>query len=430
MFSNELIEKIRGEFLRVDRDADGRRRIFFDNGTGTLVLKRAADAEAKARVDWSANVGSIFTESKKAEKVISEGREAVADLLNAPSPSTIVSGESATSLLFGLSYAIGKSLDGSENIITTEYEHYANISPWLELKRRGLVREVRFARLIKDEGVLDLDHLETLIDDKTRVIAVTAASNVLGTKSPLREIGKIAREINAYFIVDAVHHIPHGPVDVKDIDCDFLVFSGYKFFTSHGSFLYGKEEHLETLRPYKVEPAPDYPPYKFELGTRDQSKFAAIKAVVEYLVWISEQLVSPYEDLLAKYSGRVRSLMLAMSAIEKYEKELSKAMLIGYKDAPGLIEIPNLKVYGIKDINRLDERDPTFAFKVENISDEEVVEKLWVKHGIALRSEDYYSKVPEVYGVSSMIRATLVHFNTLNEVYTFLKALNEVVKFN
>jgi cysteine desulfurase family protein (TIGR01976 family) len=370
--------------------------------------------------------GIYLSESKKADQIIFEGRKAVADLLNAPSPDTIVSGESATSLLFSLSYAIGKSFTGSENIVTTHYEHYANISPWLELKERGLVHEVRFAHLIKDEGILDMEHMKSLVDDKTKVIAVTATSNVLGTKTLLKDVGKLAHEADAYFIVDAVHHLPHGLIDVKAVDCDFLVFSGYKFFTSHGSFLYGKKEHLETLKPYKVEPAPDHPPNKFELGTRDQSKFAAIKAVIDYHVWIAEQVADQYNDQLINYSGRVRFLKVAMKAIEEYEKELSKAMLTGFDDTPGLTEIPGVKVYGLKDESRLDERDPTFAFKVEDVTDEEVVEKLWVKYGIAARAENYYSKVPEVYGVPSMIRVTLVHYNTLEEVCTFLKALNEI----
>ncbi len=180
---------------------------------------------------------------------------------------TIISGESATSLLFSLTYAIGKELTGRENVVTTDYEHYTNLSPWLELERRELIRELRFTHLNMDEGTLDLDHLQSLVDNETKVIAVIAASNVLGTKSPLHEIRKIARAVNAYFEVDAVHHAAHGPIDVQAIDCDFLVFSGYKFFSSHGSFLYGKEGLLEALSPYNVAPAPNSPPYKWEWGT-------------------------------------------------------------------------------------------------------------------------------------------------------------------
>ena len=152
MFSRDLLEKIREKFPRAVSDLNGRKRSFFDNGTGTLVVGKAAKSEAEARIDCSANVGAVFDESKKADAVILNGKEAVADLLNAPSPDTIVSGESATTLLFNLSYAIGKELTGKENVVTTDYEHYANISPWVELEKRRKIREVKFARLNKSKG--------------------------------------------------------------------------------------------------------------------------------------------------------------------------------------------------------------------------------------------------------------------------------------
>ncbi|MFQ5820889.1 MAG: aminotransferase class V-fold PLP-dependent enzyme, partial [Candidatus Heimdallarchaeota archaeon] len=239
MFDRDLLKKIRAAFPRAETDLNGRKRAFFDNGTGTLVVGRASKAEAEARVDCSANVDGFFDESKKANAVILDGRQAVADLLNAPTPDTIVSGESATALFFNLSYTIGKELTGKENAVTTDYEHYANLSPWVELGKRRKIQQVRYTRLNKEDGSLDMDHLQGLIDANTKVVTVTAASNVLGTKSPLKEIGKMAKEVNAYFVVDAVHHIVHGPLDVTALDCDFLVFSGYKLFSSHGSFLYG-----------------------------------------------------------------------------------------------------------------------------------------------------------------------------------------------
>ncbi len=425
IFEKDLLEKIRSEFPRAASDANGRNRAFFDNGTGTLVVGKAAREEARARVDCSANVGAIFDESINAETTILEGRRAVGELLNAP-PETIVSGESATSLFFSLSYAIGKELTGKENIVTTDYEHYANVSPWLELERRGLAKEVRFAHLNRYEGTLDIDHLGSLVDDGTKVVSVTAASNVLGTKTLLNKVGKIAKEAGAYFIVDAVHHISHGPIDVQTLDCDFLVFSGYKFFSSHGSFLYGREDHLRTLKPYRVAPSPDYPPYRWEWGTRDQSTFAAITGVVNYLTWLAQEVGHSYENLLTDYNGRVQSLKMAMDAIEKYERELSKVMLNGYQDLPGILDMPQTEVYGLTDSNRIEERDPTFAFKVRNMDDKKVVETLWTKYGIALRAENYYSRVPEVYDVPTMIRASLAHYNTIEELSVLLGALNKL----
>jgi cysteine desulfurase family protein (TIGR01976 family) len=423
MFSNELLKRIRSEFPRAERDAFGRARAFLDNGTGTLVVGRAAEAEAKARVDYSANVYGIFDESKMAGEVIHEGRKAVADLLNAPSPETIVSGESATSLFFGLSYAMGKELRGRENVVVTNYEHYANLSPWLELKRRGLIEDARFTPLNIEDGTLDLNQLGALIDGDTRVVSVSAASNALGTKTQLMEVGKMAREVGAYFIVDAVHHIAHGPLDVQTIGCDFLVFSGYKMFSPHGSFMYGRKELLEELRPYKVKPAPDHPPDSWEWGTRDQAKFAAIKGVVDHHEWLAKQVEGGFVGKLSQYSGRRRALKVALTAVEEYEKEISRVMLTGSGDIQGLTEMPHVKVYGLKDPERLDDRDPTFSFKVNGLRGEDVVERLWAKHAIAMRSEDFYSRVHEVYESPTLIRASFVQYNTVEEALRLLKAL-------
>jgi selenocysteine lyase/cysteine desulfurase len=281
-------------------------------------------------------------------------------------------------------------------------------------------------RLNKSEGTLDLDHLRSLIDDKTRVVSVTAASNVLGTKSPLEKIGKIAKEVDAYFLVDMVHHIAHGPIDVKALDCDFLVFSGYKLFSSHGSFLYGKKIHLETLKPYKVASAPDYAPYKWEWGTRDQSMFAAIRGVMDHFVCLADQVHNQYGGSFTEYSGRKRSLKVAMDAIEKYEIELSKATLAGFDGIKGLGDMSKVKVYGLTDLSRLKERDPTFAFKVKNMPDDKVVRRLWTEGGIATRAEDFYSRVLESYNQQTMIRISLVHYNTLEEIGIFLKTLNQI----
>lgn len=426
MFDRDLLKKIRAAFPRAETDLNGRKRAFFDNGTGTLVVGRASKAEAEARVDCSANVDGFFDESKKANAVILDGRQAVADLLNAPTPDTIVSGESATALFFNLSYAIGKELTGKENVVTTDYEHYANVSPWEELGKRGKIQQVRHARLNKAEGTLDMDHLQELIDANTKVVTVTAASNMLGTKSPLGEIGNMAREVGAYFLVDAVHHVAHGPIDVQVLDCDFLIFSGYKLFSSHGSFLYGKKEHLDILRPYKVKPAKNYPPDKYEWGTRNQAMFAAIEGAVDHLHWLAEQVQSHYEGQLTEYTGRKRTLKVAMEAIEVYETKLSKAVLAGFDDLQGLLDMPKVKVYGLTDLNRVAERDPTFSFTVDNMLDEEVVARLWKEGGIAARADDYFSYAQDVYNQPTIIRISLVHYNTLEEIGVFLKTLNEI----
>lgn len=428
MFDEVLIEKIRAEFPRAAKDLNGKERAFFDNGTGSLVLERAATNEHKSRIDSSANIDGIFDESILARKTIDAGREAVASYLNAPSSDTIISGESATKLFFDVSYAMGKEFKGTENVVTTELEHYANVSQWLELARRGKINEVRFARMNKDEGTLDLEHMQELIDTNTKVVTVTAASNMIGTKLPLETLSKMARDVEAYYLIDAVHHVPHGPVDVQKIDCDFLNFSGYKLFGPHGSFMFAKEEHIENLTPFKVKPSKNYGPFKWESGTRNQAMFAAICGVMDHFLWLADEVKSKYNSKLTEYKDKNRNLKIAMYAIEEYLQGLSKVILNGIDNIPGLLNIPNVKVYGLTDVNRIYDRDPTFSFAVENIPHEEVVNRLWNEGGIAARAGNFYSYAQEVYNQLNIIRISLVHYNTIKEVRVFLKILNTICK--
>ncbi|MGA2972457.1 MAG: aminotransferase class V-fold PLP-dependent enzyme [Candidatus Bathyarchaeia archaeon] len=428
---SDLHQAIRREFPRADADANGRRRIFFENAAGSLVLQRAVEAEAKARLDYSANVDGPFWESKMNEEVILGGRKAVRDFLNAPSEDCIISGESATSILFSLSYALSKEISGNENIVLTEYEHYANASPWLELEQRGVVKEVRFVRFNRDDGQLDISHLESLLDKNTRVVSVAGVSNVLGSKTPAAQVFKLAKEVGAYAVLDGVHTVPHIPVDVVKLGCDFAVFSAYKLFSRRGSFAYGRRELLENLKPYKVKPAPDKPPEKWEMGTRDQALFASITAVIDYLNWLGSQVESEVRDKIADYAGRKRTLKAALSWIEKYEQTLSNAMLGGTNGAQGMQAMKGLEVYGVKDPSKTHLRVPTFTFNIEGADPFQVAQYLWGKHSIAVLAEDgggFYSRTLKTYGKSIGVRASLVHFNIVQEVETFLRALADTMK--
>lgn len=427
---NELLSLIRKEFPRADTDANGRRRAFFENAAGSLVLQCAADAEAKARIDCSANVDGPTWESKRNEEVISEGRQAVSDLLNAPNANCIVSGESATSLIFQLSYAIGKELSGKENIVTTDYEHYANISPWLELKRRGLVEEVRFARFNPKSALLDVSHLESLVDANTRVISVAGVSNVLGSKTPLDQVLRIAKGTSAYIVLDAVHTVAHTPLDVQKTPFDFVIFSAYKLFSRRGSFMYGREEFLRSLKPYKVVPAPEEPPANWEMGTRDQSLFASISAVMDYLYWLGSKVESEVGEHISEYTVRGRLLKAALTWIERYEYAMSIAMLRGVQGVEGLCNMPNVEVYGITDPAQAHSRVPTFTFNIVDANPVEVAKFLWEKHAIAVLAENhggFYSKTLNTYGKSIAVRASPVHYNTVEEIGMFLRAVKDAV---
>ena len=423
LFDSKFLKKVRKEFPTAEVDPTGRARGFLDNGAGTLVTRRASEAEKEARLSWSANVGNYFTESKGASETILEGRKAVSDLLRADGPESIISGESCTSLLFNLSYAISRTLKGEENIVISGYEHYANVNPWAELGGMHHISELRLGKFDLETGLMDMEDCKKLIDKKTKVVSVTAASNVLGTRSDLVEIGKMAHEAGAYFGIDAVHHMAHSPIDVQKIGCDFLVFSGYKLFSRHGSFMYLKPELIEKLTPYKLDPSPKHGPEKWEMGTRDQAMFAAINGVIDYLVWLAD----PASKVPPK-PGPQRSATLrqAMEGIEAYEKELSRIVLDGYGKLFGLRYIPGLTLYGPKEAHKKHGRDPTFAFKLAGWDDHELSKELWDKYALAVGAEDFYSMVPAKYKAKTVARATFVHYNTKEEALSLLTALNEM----
>ncbi len=415
--------RIRRAFPAVSKDATGRRRVFLDNGGGTLVCREAAAREARARIDWSANTGNVFPESKGAEATIEGGRQAVSDFLNAQGSHTILSGESATSLLFSLSYALGRTCSGRENVVATAFEHFANVSPWEELAKTGRIQEVRFARFDPETFLLDVEDVHEKIDRSTKVVAVSAASNFTGTRSPLREVGRMAHDAGALLVVDAVHHVCHGPTDVQAMGADALVFSGYKLFSRHGSFLYLRPDLIETLWPYKVDPSPRQGPEKWEWGTRDQAMFAAIEGAIEYLA----SLGAPPAGSRAKPGpARAARLRKAMESIETYELGLSRLLLDGDGTSPGLPEIPGLTLYGCPEIPGELGRDPTFSFKVAGRADPAVSGTLYERYGLAVGAEDYFSRVPRVLGIETALRATFVHYNTRSDASKLLRAVNAI----
>jgi len=423
LFDSRFLKRVRREFPSVEKDQAGKKRIFLDNGAGTLVTRKAAEAEASARLKYSANVGNVFPESKGASETILDGRRAVADFLKAEGPENIVSGESCTSLLFQLSYALSRDLKGDGNVVATGYEHYANINPWAELGGMGLINSLRFSKFDLETGMLDMEEMKRLVDKNTKMVTVAAASNVLGSRSDLVELGKLAKENGAYLCVDAVHHAAHGPTDVKKIGCDFLVFSGYKLFSRHGSFMYMNGAAMEKLNPYKVDPAPKHGPERWELGTRDQAMFAAIEGAIDYLAWLSNS-----DAKAAPKPGpqRAAALKKSMEHIETYEKELTRIVLDGYGKILGLRYIPGLTLYGPKLTPHKIGRDPTFSFKMAGIDDHDLSKLLWEKYGIAVGAEDFYSRVPALYDAKSFARATFVHYNTKEEAIALLTALDEI----
>lgn len=421
-FDEEYLKEIRKNFPYIEKDFKGTSRIFVDNGAGSLVLRRAAEAEYNARMQYSANTDAIYNESKMNEEVLSEGRKSVSCLLNASNPNSIYEGESASALLFKLSYALRNYIGIDDNVVTTSAEHFANVAPYLEMKKNNRISELRIAGLSKEDGSIDMDNLSSLIDSRTKVIAITAESNLLGNKTEMGEVSKIAHENNAMLVVDGVHYTPQSYFDVNSVDCDFFVFSAYKIFGPRGSFAYLSDRALDIIDPFFVDrEAKAGKSSYFELGTKDQAIFAAISAIVQYIGRLSLDMEN-FKKGTAPNNEKA-SVKAGMMKIEKYQDELTRAVLEGVDGDEGLYHIKNVKLYGIKEKDRASERGSTFSFKFQNIDDKKAEEYFWKKFGITVVGGSHWNLAHDFYSEPSMLRATFLHYNTREEVKQFLKAV-------
>jgi selenocysteine lyase/cysteine desulfurase len=420
-FDESYQAAIRKRFPRIERDFKGRKRIFLDNGAGSLVLEDAARSEMSSRMDYSANTDALYSESKANEQVISEGRNAVSDLLNAPNAWNIYQGESASELFFKVSYALRGLFGRDSNVVSSYAEHFANASPYIEMKKNGMISELRLADLNPEDGTINTEHLASLVNKRTKLITITAESNLLGNKVDIREISKIATENGALLMVDGVHYAPQGYSDVREMGCDFFVFSAYKIFGPRGSFLYMNDHALDIIKPFNVDrdARPGVGSY-FEVGTRDQGIFAAMSAVVNYISKLSQDI----KQFKEKTSPRDRreGVKKGMKRIERYHRELSRLVLEGTPREEGITAIKNVVTYGITDTSRLDERGTTFSFNFKNVSDRKAEEIYWKKFGITVVGGNHWNLSHDFYKNPSMLRVTLLHYNTSTEVEKFLQA--------
>jgi len=319
-----------------------------------------------------------------------------------------------TTLTFHLARSIGETLRPGDEIVLTNLDHDANIAPWLDLAALGVV--VKFVDFDPADCTLDQAQFQAALSERTRLVAMTHASNAVGTVPAVAALIRIAHAMGAMAFVDAVQFAPHGAIDVKALDCDFLACSAYKFFGPHAGILYGKAEHLRRLTPHKVRPAKDTLPYRWETGTQNHEGMAGIAAAVAHFQEIGERSGEMVEEL-------PRAAILAgMEAIRKHEQGLAVPLL------EGLAQIPDLHVYGLTDLNRLDERVPTFAFTWPQMSPRATAEYLG-EHGICCWSGNYYAlRLMERLGLEEQggaVRIGLAHYNTRAEIDRFLNLLND-----
>jgi cysteine desulfurase family protein (TIGR01976 family) len=404
-------------------DERGRPFVYFDGPGGTQVPQSVIDAMAGYLTRANANTHGAFATSQRSDATIAETRQAAADFLNAPSPDEIVFGPNMTTLTFNVSRAIARELRPGDEIVVTRLDHDANIAPWLALEERGVV--VRHADFNPADCSLDMDGLAALIGERTKLVAVGYASNAVGTINDVRRIGEMAHAAGAWVYVDAVHYAPHGPIDVQAIDCDFLVCSAYKFFGPHMGVLYGRYDLLDRLRAYKVRPAGDQPPDKFETGTKNHEGLAGTAAAINYLADLGAELGAPFARDYLDFSGRKLQLKAAMAAVRAYERPLVGKLIAG------LQAIPGVTFYGIADPARFDRRAPTVAFTLQGYTSRQVAERLG-KAGIFVWDGNYYAlAVTERLGVEEsggMVRVGIAHYNTAAEVDRLLAVVETLAR--
>jgi len=393
--------------------------IFFDNGAGAQIPRAVFDAINDHLLHRNVQRGGRYAKSIEVDATIARSRESVAALINAHSSEEIAFGMNATSFLRLLSLAIARTLQTRNEIVVTDLDHEANIATWLQLEREG-------ARIVwwkmREDNNLYVEDLAPLINSKTRLVACTVTSHTLGSIVDVAAVAKLSHAVGAEVVLDCVHYAPHALIDVQAFDCDYLVCSGYKIFGPHMGFMWGRLDLLNVLQTFREEFIPDSPPGKIEAGTFIYENVAGMAAAITYLETLGASHGGEEEPAA---SGSLRaSLVRTMTSIREYEATLSFEMLKVLQAADAII-------YGIDDTSRLAERVPTFCFRLPNVPPAHVT-KVMSDRGIGIRDGHMYAprlmkrlRASLDIGVN---RASLVHYNTIQEIHEFGKVLRDIVR--
>jgi cysteine desulfurase family protein (TIGR01976 family) len=405
---------VRSNFPSLQTQVNGQPVAFLDGPAGTQVPTQVMHAIQGYLMGSNANTGGAFLTSKRAEQMIAGTRASMADFFHCDRDE-VVFGQNMTTITFSISRSIARELQPGDEILLTTLDHDANFAPWKALEENGVI--IRQVDIHESDCTLDLDDLKRKLSKKTKLVAVTYASNAVGTINPIGEIVQLAHRAAALVYVDAVHFAPHGLIDVKALDCDFLVCSPYKFFGPHMGTLYGKREHLQRLRPYKVRPATEQAPERWETGTQVHELIAGIGGAVEYLAELGRHCDPNVKT-------RREALAAAYAATGTYESRLISRLI------EGLQTIPNVHIYGITDPQSFAQRCSTLSLRIGS-HHPTVIAKFLGERGIFTWDGNYYAvNLCERLGVESqggMLRIGLVHYNTLEEVERLLAALREFV---
>jgi cysteine desulfurase family protein (TIGR01976 family) len=411
------VAALRDHFPALARTDGGRAVAYLDGPGGTQVTRECIAAMTAYLERSNANHGGAFTASVETDAMLAEVHSAGADFLGAHDPDEIVFGPNMTTLTLAVSRAIGRDLGPGDEVVVSRLDHDANVAPWLAMAEdRGAT--ARWIELAEDRASLDLDSLGSILGPRTRVVAIGLASNALGTITDVGRVIEAAHAVDAIAYVDAVHAAPHLPIDAATLQADLLVCSPYKFFAPHLGMLYGRRELLERLTAYRVRPAGEAIPGKWETGTQNHEALAGLLGTFGYL----EQVGAAYGGASDRDDRRGR-LRAAMSAIRAHEQTLSIGTL------GRLASVPGLQLYGIGDPERADERVPTFSFTLSGHHPRAIAEHL-AAGGISTWDGDFYAwelaRAIGLDGSGGLLRIGLVHYNTLEEVDRLVEALGEL----
>lgn len=418
------LSRIRERFPSLSINDNGRPRIYLDNPGGTQVAQPVIDRINHYLVHNNANHGGAFRTSADSDAVLHEAHAAMADLLNAASPDEIIFGPNMTTLTFAISRALGRWLKPGDEIVVTRLDHDADITPWtMVAEDRGAV--VRWVDIREEDCTLDMADFESQINERTKIVACGYASNAVGTINDVKTVVDMAHAAGALVFVDAVQYAPHGPTDVQALGCDFLACSAYKFFGPHTGTVYGRYDLLDRLTAYKVRPAENKPPYKFETGTQNHEGMAGTLGAVEYIAWLGEQFGNEYAGQFGGMAGRRLHAHSGMAAMMAYERRLSGRLIAG------LSQIPGLKIWGVTELNRLDRRVPTVSFTLDGWHPRDVAGKL-AEQNIFVWDGNYYALAImerlDLQKRGGMVRVGAAHYNTREEIDELVGAVGRLKK--
>jgi cysteine desulfurase family protein (TIGR01976 family) len=387
--------------------------VFFDNAAGAQIPQGVLDAVTSHLVNCNVQRGGPYEKSQQVDAIVAQARRSVGDLVNACHPDEIAFGMNATSFIRLVSLGLGQTLGDRTEIVVTDMDHEANVATWLALEKDGA--RFRWWRM-RDDGNLHVADLVSLLSPATRLVACTVASNAIGSVVDVAGVAKHAHAVGAEVFLDCVHYAPHGVIDVQKFGCDYLVCSGYKAFSPHMGFLWGRRELLKKLPTFREDFIPDEPPGKLEVGTFVYENVAGMDAAVSYLANLGERLGNGAPAPL-----RAR-LIRAMDAIRAYEQVLSLEMLRVLQDA-------GAEVYGIREPGQVQQRVPTFCFNLRGIPPSTVAGEL-ARNNIGVRAGHMYApRLMQRLGLdpkTGAVRASLAHYNTVEEIRRFGAALHKI----